>query len=100
MRVNAREHTMSSFTEHEPTAVANDNQGGDAFIIETGGLAAGIVVREGRRFRFYSAHADFRSLDGHPYATPRAAQKAADLVRVAVDRRADARSNRWAVLTL
>jgi len=91
---------MSSFTDHHPTAVANDNQGGDAFIIETDGVAAGIVVREGRRYRFYSADADFRSLDGQPYATPRAAQKAADLVRATVDRKADARSGRWSVLTL
>lgn len=91
---------MSTFTDHDPTAVANDNQGGDAFIIETGGIAAGIVVREGRRYRFYSAHADFRSLDGQPYATARAAQKAADLLRGTIDCKAEARSNRWAVLTL
>ena len=88
-------------TDRQPIAVANDNHGGTAFIIETGNVAAGIIVREGRSYRFFSAHADFRALEGHIYGTPRAAQKAADLLRSALQRRtAEARPDRWSVLTL
>jgi hypothetical protein len=41
--------------------------------------AAGIVVREDgeRGFRFHSAHKAYHTLDGHVFATPAAAQRAA-----------------------
>jgi hypothetical protein len=41
--------------------------------------AAGIVVREDgeRGFRFHSAHKIYHALDGHVFATPAAAQRAA-----------------------
>ena len=86
---------MSKFAGDQPTAVANDNQGGRAFIIETGDTAAGIVVRDGRKYRFFAAHADFQALDGQAYATTRAAQKAADLLGAGGRKGRDARS-RWA----
>jgi hypothetical protein len=47
------------------------------FIIETRKGAAGIVVRDGRGFRFFAATSDFRSLEGQLFATPRAAEAAA-----------------------
>ncbi|MGE5537278.1 MAG: hypothetical protein ACM30I_01570 [Gemmatimonas sp.] len=92
---------MSTFTDHHPIAIANDNQGSSAFIVESGDVPAGIIVREGRSFRFFSAHHDFRTLDGQYYATPRAAQSAVDRIRAANDRKvADARPSLWSVLTL
>jgi hypothetical protein len=44
-----------------------------------GDEAAGIVVREDgeRGFRFHSASQAYHTLDGHVFATPAAAQKAA-----------------------
>jgi hypothetical protein len=47
------------------------------YIIETRKGAAGIVVRDGRGFRFFAAKREFHSLDGHLFATPRAAEAAA-----------------------
>jgi hypothetical protein len=79
-----------SFITEQPNRVANDNPGGSAFIIETGGVAAGVVVREGRKYRFFSASSEFQTLDGQDYASPRAAQKAADLVADRGRRRAAA----------
>jgi hypothetical protein len=46
-------------------------------IIETREGAAGIVVRDGRGFRFFAARRAFHSLDGRLFATPRAAEAAA-----------------------
>jgi hypothetical protein len=54
----------------------------NAYVIETGDEAAGIVIREGDRFRFYSSSRRFRSLDGASYRRPRDAERAA--ARVAV----------------
>jgi hypothetical protein len=47
------------------------------YIIETQKGAAGIVVRDGRGFRFFAAQRAFNSLDRHLFATPRAAEAAA-----------------------
>ncbi len=47
------------------------------YIIETRQGAAGIVVRDGRGFRFFAARREFNGLDGHLFATPRAAETAA-----------------------
>jgi hypothetical protein len=47
------------------------------YIIETRKGAAGIVVRDGRGFRFFAAQRAFNCLDGHLFATPRAAEAAA-----------------------
>jgi hypothetical protein len=49
----------------------------DTYIIETRDGAAGIVVRDGRGFRFFAATRDFNGLDGQLFATPRAAEAAA-----------------------
>ena len=51
-----------------------------AYIIEIGSDAVGIVVREEGEasFRFHSAVGAFQSLDGKRFATAHAAQRAAD----------------------
>jgi hypothetical protein len=50
-----------------------------AYIIEIGSEAVGIVVREAgeANFHFHSALSAFRALDGKKFATPQAAHKAA-----------------------
>jgi hypothetical protein len=50
-----------------------------AYIIEIGSDAVGIVVREAGEsvFHFHSALSSFRSLDGKKFATPQAAHRAA-----------------------
>jgi hypothetical protein len=50
-----------------------------AYIIEIGSDAVGIIVREAGEsiFQFHSALSAFRSLDGKKFATPQAAHKAA-----------------------
>lgn len=50
-----------------------------AYIIEIGSDAVGIVVREAGEsvFHFHSALSSFRSLDGKKFPTPQAAHKAA-----------------------
>jgi hypothetical protein len=40
-------------------------------------VQAGIVVRDGREFRFFAADHAFYSLEGHLFRTPRDAEKAA-----------------------
>jgi hypothetical protein len=50
----------------------------DAYIIETRQGAAGIVVRDGRGFRFFAATHALNSLDGQLFATPKAAETAAN----------------------
>ena len=76
--------TSATATERAPIVIANDNRGGTAFMIETGDIAAGIIVREANIYRFFAAHNDFRALDGTEFTTPKAAQKAADLVRASI----------------
>lgn len=49
----------------------------NAFIIEVQSRAAGIVVRDGRSFRFHAASHDFNDLDGRDFRTPGEAHKAA-----------------------
>jgi len=39
-------------------------------------MQAGIVVRDGHRFRFYAATNAFRSLEGQLFKSPRAAESA------------------------
>lgn len=51
----------------------------DNYIIEVQTGAAGLVVRDGQKYRFFSADRAFDALDGHLFATPRAAEKAAIL---------------------
>jgi hypothetical protein len=48
-----------------------------AFIIEVNSRAAGIVVRDGRGFRFHAASEDFSGLEGQGFRSPGDAQKAA-----------------------
>jgi hypothetical protein len=49
----------------------------DNYIIEVHSQPAGIVVREGRGYRFFSAHHVFDALEGQVFATPRQAEKVA-----------------------
>jgi hypothetical protein len=65
---------------------ANDNSEGAAFVIETAKTAAGIVVRQPDGYRFFAADAQFNLLDGSVFKSPRAAQKAADLMHKAAAR--------------
>jgi hypothetical protein len=48
-----------------------------AFIIEVRSRAAGIVVHDGRRYRFYAAAHEFNGLEGRDFRSPNDAQKAA-----------------------
>jgi hypothetical protein len=47
-----------------------------AFVIEVGSRAAGIVVHDGRRYRFYAAAHEFNGLEGRDFRSPNDAQKA------------------------
>jgi hypothetical protein len=49
----------------------------DTYIIETPKGAAGIVVRDGRGFRFFAAIHDFNDLEGRVFGTPKEAEAAA-----------------------
>jgi hypothetical protein len=49
----------------------------DSYVIETRKGAAGIVVRDGRSFRFFAATRDFGSLEGKLFASPKEAEAAA-----------------------
>jgi hypothetical protein len=60
---------------------ANDNRQDAAFIIETAEATAGVIVRQGSRFRFFAADPRFGLLDGSTFKSPAAAQKAADLMQ-------------------
>jgi hypothetical protein len=53
------------------------NSSSSAFIIEVHSRAAGIVVRDGRVFRFHAATHDFNELDGRDFRSPGEAHKAA-----------------------
>lgn len=59
---------------------ANDNDKGGAFVIETADVAAGIVVRQADGYRFFAADRQFSQLDGSIFKSPKAAQKAAELM--------------------
>lgn len=49
----------------------------DAFVIEAGDAAAGVLVRERGGWRFFAAGAPFHALDSHRFRTPREAERAA-----------------------
>jgi hypothetical protein len=49
----------------------------DTYIIETRKGAAGIVVRDGSRFRFFAATHVFNGLEGRFFDTPKEAEAAA-----------------------
>jgi hypothetical protein len=49
----------------------------DNYIIEVRSGAAGIVVRDGRQYRFFAASHAFNALDGRLFKTPKDAEKAA-----------------------
>ena len=49
----------------------------DNYIIELHSGPAGIVVRDGRQYRFFAASHAFNALDGHLFKTPKDAEKAA-----------------------
>ena len=47
-----------------------------AFVIEARSESAGIVVHDGRHYRFFAATGDFHDLEGRNFPTPAAAQRA------------------------
>lgn len=47
-----------------------------AFVIEVRSHAAGIVVQDGRTYRFFAATHDFNGLEGQDFRSPAEAQKA------------------------
>jgi hypothetical protein len=49
----------------------------DNYIIETDFGAAGLVVRSGRDFMFFSAKKEFNALEGRLFSSPERAVKAA-----------------------
>ena len=49
----------------------------DAYIIEIGSQAAGIVVRTAEGYRFFAATHRFNSLEGQLFRNPRQAERAA-----------------------
>jgi hypothetical protein len=59
---------------------------GAAFVIETTKTAAGIVIRQEEGYRFFAADAQFTLLDGSIFKSPKAAQKAAELMQRAAAR--------------
>lgn len=58
-----------------------------AYIVETRDRDAGILVRDGSGYRFFSAGREFNCLDGRLFATPRAAAAAATACLTANRRR-------------
>lgn len=53
----------------------------NAYVIEAGNEAAGIVIREGHRFRFHSSSRRYWDLEGRYFRKPHDAQRAAlDLI--------------------
>lgn len=69
-------------SESQPRALAA-NQPFAAYVIEVGGLSAGILVRDGQAFRFFAAQRDFGLLEGSFFRSPRDAQKAAERMQSA-----------------
>jgi hypothetical protein len=70
----------------------------DAFIIETSTITAGIVAAYGQGFRFYASHPSMFSLDGQFFGTPKAAQRAAEILAGGPSPKAAPRSkwvSRW-----
>jgi hypothetical protein len=49
----------------------------NAYVIEVGDLAAGIVVADGQGVRFFSSECTFDGLEGNYYGSARAAERAA-----------------------
>jgi hypothetical protein len=49
----------------------------DNYIIEVRTGAAGIVVRDGHKYRFFAASHSFNELEGHLFKSPKEAEKAA-----------------------
>ncbi len=47
-----------------------------AFIIEARSKSAGIVVQDGRHYRFFAATYEFRELEGRGFRSPAAADRA------------------------
>jgi hypothetical protein len=70
----------------------------DTYIIETRKGAAGIVVRDGRGFRFFAATQAFNGLEGRVFGTPKEAETAA--LRHADGAKARARTERGLDLPL
>jgi hypothetical protein len=58
-----------------------------AFVIEGRSDAAGIVVQDGRTYRFFAATSEFNDLEGRDFRSPAAAQRAVHAHLAALDHR-------------
>lgn len=58
-----------------------------AFVIEVRSDAAGIVVQDGRYYRFFAANTEFNDLEGRDFRSPAAAQRAAQAHLATLDTR-------------
>ncbi|MDB5655328.1 MAG: hypothetical protein JWQ94_2941 [Tardiphaga sp.] len=58
-----------------------------AFVIEVRSDAAGIVVHDGRNYRFFAATYEFNELEGRDFRSPAAAQRAVQAHLAALDHR-------------
>jgi len=72
----------------------------EAFVIETDEAAAGVIVRQDDGYRFFASESQFQPLDGSVFKSPKAAQKAAELMSRAAardhaDKRRFARDTVW-----
>jgi hypothetical protein len=51
-----------------------------AFIVEVFGCTAGILAKEGNRFRFYASSPAMKPLEGQMFRNPKEAERAADQI--------------------
>ena len=58
-----------------------------AFVIEVRSNAAGIVVHDGRNYRFFAATYEFNDLEGRDFRSPAAAQRAVQQHLAVLDNR-------------
>ncbi len=58
-----------------------------AFVIEVRSDDAGIVVHDGRHYRFFAATYEFNDLEGRDFRSPAAAQRAAQQHLAVLDHR-------------
>lgn len=66
----------------------------DAFIIETGGRAAGVAVRDGNQFQFFASDEPFRGLDSRRFRNLRDVRRSvADILAGQGPKRGSSRSS-------
>ena len=68
---------MRSLGTGRPT---RNNGAGSAFVLAISGRTGGILLREGKGFRFNASHSTMRALDGAYFASVAEAEAAAELM--------------------